>query len=142
VKCDHTGVLDVGPITLDSHLSGNWTADVKLKPTGARIDGTSRDDDVVTFSYSATDQGLATTDNAGKVVVPPNNRYWTIYTGQPDYNPAFSYQVTINRNADISDAAPPNDGWIGPWVQASGNGPITLVVPRPGEPGVTIINPQ
>jgi hypothetical protein len=142
VKCDHTGVLSVGPITIDGHLVGNWTADVKLKPTGTRLDGTSRDDDVVTFSYSATDQGIPTTDSTGKVVAPANNRYWLIYTGQPDYKPTFSYQVTINRNADIGDAAPPNDGWIGPWVQASGNGPLQVLAPRVGQPGVTVINPQ
>jgi hypothetical protein len=128
VKADHTGTLNVGPILLGGHLSGNWTVDVALKPTGTRLDGTSRDGDVVTFSYSATDQTTP--------------RYWTIYTGQPGYAPDFSYQVTVNRNADIGDAAPPNDGWTGPWVETAGNGPHTLLVPRVGEPGVTVINPN
>jgi hypothetical protein len=127
VKCDHTGTLNVGPILLGGHLSGNWTVDVALKPTGTRVDGTSREGDVVTFSYAAADQATP--------------RYWTIYTGQPDYAPAFSYQVTVNRNADIGDAAPPNDGWTGPWVKTAGNGPHTVLVPRVGEPGVTVINP-
>jgi hypothetical protein len=128
VKCDHTGTLNVGPILVGGHLTGNWTVEAALKPTGTRLDGTSRDGDVVTFLYTATDQ-----------LTP---RYWTIYTGQPDYTPDFSYQLTINRNADIGDAPPPNDGWQGPWVDASGNGPLTLLVPRLGEPGVTEINPN
>ncbi|MFI6155495.1 hypothetical protein ACIBCA_22740 [Kitasatospora sp. NPDC051170] len=128
VKCDHTGVLTVGPISLGGHLGGNWTAELALKPEGARLDGTSRESDVVSFTFSATDQAQP--------------RYWTIYTGQPDYQPKFSYQVTILRNADIGDTAPPNDGWTGPWITAtSGNGPLVAIPPHPGEPGVTVINP-
>ena len=129
VKCDHVGVLNVGPIALGGHLSGNWTADVALKPHGTRLDGSSREDDVVTFSFTAEDQHTA--------------RYWTVYTGQPDYQPQFSYQVTVYRNADIGDAAPPNDGWTGPWIQAtSGNGAFTALPPRVGDPGVTETNPR
>lgn len=127
VKCDHTGTLNVGPIYLGIHLTGNWTVDLVLKPKGTRLDGTSRDDDAVTFMYSAADQAT--------------QRYWTIYTGQPDYAPEFSYQVTVNRNATLDDPTPANDGWTGPWVELAGNGPHTLIVPRVGEPGVTAINP-
>ncbi|MFI9562641.1 hypothetical protein [Streptomyces rishiriensis] len=127
VRCDHVGVLSVGPIMLGGHLAGNWTADVAFRPHGNRVDGTSREDDVVTFAFTAEDQHTP--------------RYWTIYTGQADYMPAFSYQVTINRNADIGDDAPPNDGWAGPWIDHAGNGPVTLLPPRVNEPGVTVLNP-
>lgn len=128
VKCDHVGVLNVGPIALGGHLSGNWTAEIALKPHGTRLDGTSRENDVVNFSFTADDQHTP--------------RYWTVYTGQPDYAPQFSYQVTVHRNADIGDPAPPDDGWTGPWIQAtSGNGAFTALPPRLGEPGVTEINP-
>jgi hypothetical protein len=128
IKVDHVGTMNLGPILIDGHLSGNWTLDLALKPRGNRLDGTSREGDVVTFNYSATDQ-----------LTP---RYWTIYTGQRDYTPDFQYQVTVNRNADIGDAAPPNDGWVGPWTQASASGAFSARVPRVGQDGVVEINPQ
>ena len=62
-------------------------------------------------------------------------RFWMVFTGNPDYIPKYKYQVRVMVKGSIFTKG---KEWIGPWQDASGNGPIMLSVPTPEDAGVTM----
>jgi hypothetical protein len=57
-----------------------------------------------------------------------------IFTGDPEFLPFYRYQVEVTVKGTLFE---PGRAWKGPWVAAAGNGPVTLTIPRPSDPGVT-----
>jgi hypothetical protein len=62
-------------------------------------------------------------------------RFWMVYTGDPDFLPKYKYQVRVLVKGSIFTRG---KEWIGPWQDASGNGPIMLTVPTPEDEGVVM----
>jgi hypothetical protein len=118
VRVDNVGALNVGPIFLNVQLeTAAQMIEVTFQADGQTDDGNPRVP--VRFQWQFADQDQP--------------RYWMIYTGQPDYLPKFKYQVHVIVKGSIFTKGME---WLGPWVDASGNGPITLTVPTPTDPGV------
>lgn len=57
-------------------------------------------------------------------------RYWEIFTGQPDFQTQYQYQVRVVVKGSIFTKGME---WTGPWVDVNGNGPIMVSVPTPDE---------
>jgi len=56
-----------------------------------------------------------------------------IFTGQPGFVPSFKYQVRVIVKGSIFTKGME---WTGPWQTGSANGPLTISVPTPEDPGV------
>jgi len=120
VRVDHAGTLNVGPIHLGIVLEkDNDVVEVSFQSYGKTADGNDRP--VTKFDFSKDDQH--------------NDRYWAIYTGQLDYQPKYHYQVHVIREGTLDEDG---DEWIGPWVDAEGNGPLHVHVPKKTDAGVTL----
>jgi hypothetical protein len=122
VRVDNVGALNVGPIFLGVDLeTPKQIVEVTFKALGKSIDGNERAP--VKFSWGLNDQAEA--------------RYWMIFTGQPDFVPKYQYQVRVLVKGSIMTHGME---WIGPWIEASGNGPLMVRVATPEDPGVTVIS--
>lgn len=120
VRADHAGTLNVGPIHLGIVLAkDNDVVEVAFQSYGKTLDG--KDRPVTKFEFGKDDQH--------------NDRYWAIYTGQLDYQPRFHYQAHVIREGTLDEDG---DEWIGPWVDAEGNGPLHVHVPKKTDVGVTL----
>ena len=119
VRLEDAGLLDVGPIGLNIALLDNTQqVDIEFKALGRTSAGQERP--VTRFTWKFDDQDTP--------------RIWKRFTGQPGYIPAFQYRVTcIVKGSFFSKGMT----WSGPWVDANGNGPITINVPGPDDEGVT-----
>lgn len=118
IRVDNVGGINCGPIFLGADLENDkQIVEVSFQADGKTEDG--KDRAPVTFSWRFGDQA--------------EPRYWMVYTGDPDYLPKFKYQVRVLVKGSIFTKG---QEWIGPWQQASGNGPIMLTVPTPQDEGV------
>lgn len=118
IRVDNVGGINCGPIFLGVDLENEkQIVEVSFQAEGKTEDGKERPP--VTFSWRFGDQ------------IEP--RYWMVYTGDPDYLPKFKYQVRVLVKGSIFTKG---QEWIGPWQEASGNGPIMLTVPTPQDQGV------
>jgi hypothetical protein len=116
VRVDHVGTLNVGPIHLGRRLTADTDiVEVTFQAAGKRLDGSVRPP--TKFEFRNADQDT--------------DRYWAIYTGQPDFLPDYEYQVRVIREGTLNADG---DEWLGATVKASGNGPLTARVPRKDDP--------
>jgi hypothetical protein len=121
VRVDNVGALNVGPVFLGVVLEGpKQFVEVTFQAAGKTLDGHDRAP--VKFSFNATDQD--------------EPRYWMTFTGQPDFLPKYSYQVRVVVKGSIMTHG---QEWIGPWVEASGNGPLLVRVPTAEDEGVKVV---
>ena len=115
VRADSAGKLDVGPIGLGALLDGPaQTVEVEFQADGKDADGNDRP--VTRFSFNSLDQD--------------HERYWTIFTGQPDFRPSYKYRVHVVVKGSLFTKGME---WWGDWQPTSGNGPLMLVVPTADE---------
>jgi hypothetical protein len=120
VRANIAGVLSVGPIRLNKHLTdANQMVEVTFQAMGQDDNGNDRPPS--TFLWTQADQ---TTD-----------RWFMVYTGQPKFFPRYQYQV----HAFVQGGLLTDSGleWTGPWVQVVGNGPCIVKVPAPNSKGTT-----
>jgi hypothetical protein len=118
IRVDNVGAINLGPVFLNVDLENDkQIIEVTFQPEGKTLDGHARPP--VKFSWKNVDQ--------------TEPRYWMMFTGDPDYLPKFKYQVRVLVKGSIFTKG---KEWIGPWQEASGNGPIMLSVPTPEDPGV------
>lgn len=118
VRVDNVGGINCGPIFLNVDLeTEKQIVEVTFQADGKTADGNPRPP--VKFSWNFNDQR--------------EPRYWMVYTGDPAYLPKFKYQVHVLVKGSIFTRG---QEWTGPWVDASGNGPIMLSVPTPQDEGV------
>jgi hypothetical protein len=115
VRADSAGKVQVGPISLGAVLDdAKQTVEVTFEATDDRGQPTGREP--VRFSWVFDDQ--------------TKPRYWSIYSGDPDVRPYYRYRVRVVVKGSLLTKGME---WEGPWVQSSGNGPITVTVPTPEE---------
>jgi hypothetical protein len=118
VRADSAGRFAVGPITLGAVLDdARQTVEVAMEPTNDQGDSLGRE--TVRFSWKFSDQDQP--------------RFWSIYTGDPTLRPFFRYKVSVVIKGSLFSKG---QAWEGPWVEANGNGPITISVPLPDGEGV------
>ena len=121
VRADSAGRLAVGPITLGVVLQDNTqTVEVTLEPTDGANPPNPIGRDPVRFIWNFADQD--------------KDRVWLLFTGDPEFQPFFRYKVRVIVKGTLFE---PGKEWSGDWVVGGGNGPITISIPRPGDPGVT-----
>ncbi|MGZ4785829.1 MAG: hypothetical protein ACXV5S_09160, partial [Acidimicrobiales bacterium] len=119
VRVDNVGALSVGPIFLNVDLeTTKQMVEVQFKALGQDLDGNERAP--IRFEWSFTDQ--------------TEPRFWMLFTGNPAFVPKFQYQVHVLVKGSIFTKG---QEWLGPWVDASGSGPLMISVPTPTDPGVT-----
>ncbi|MCX4243080.1 hypothetical protein [Paraliomyxa miuraensis] len=119
VRVDNVGAINCGPIFLNTDLENDkQIVEVTFQAEGKTLEG--RDRAPVRFSWRFADQN--------------EPRYWMVFTGDPDHLPKFKYQVRVLVKGGIFTKG---KEWIGPWQEASGNGPLMVSVPTPEEQGVT-----
>jgi hypothetical protein len=122
VRVDNVGALNVGPMFLGVDLEGpKQVIEVTFQAEGKTTAGLERP--AVKFRWTAADQAEA--------------RYWMIFTGQPDFVPKYKYQVRVIVKGSIMTHGME---WIGPWVEAGGNGPLMVRVPTTEDQGVTVVS--
>jgi len=118
VRADSAGRIAIGPITLGVVLDdARQSVEVSLEPTDGR--GQSLGREAVKFQWSFSDQDQA--------------RFWSVYSGDPALLPFYRYKVMVTVKGSLFSKG---QSWEGPWVQANGNGPVTILVPTPSDPGV------
>lgn len=118
VRADSAGRISVGPISLGSVLDdARQTIEVTFEATDAA--GASVGREPVKFQWSFSDQDQP--------------RLWSVYTGDPQARPFYRYQVHVVIKGSLSAKG---QQWTGPWVNASGNGPLVVTVPMSDDPGV------
>lgn len=115
VRADNAGKLAVGPINLGALLEGPaQTVEVEFQSHGQTADGNDRP--ITRFIFNSLDQD--------------RERYWTIFTGQPEYLPSYRYRVHVIVKGSIMTHGLE---WWGGWQESSGNGPVMVVVPTSDE---------
>jgi hypothetical protein len=115
VRADSTGKLDIGPIGISALLDGQaQTVEVEFQAHGKNDDGNDRP--VTRFRFSAADQD--------------KERYWTIFTGQKVFVPAFRYRTHVIVKGSLFTHGME---WWGDWQESAGNGPFTASVPTSDE---------
>jgi hypothetical protein len=119
VRADSAGRLAVGPIGIAVVLTDSTQMiEAVLEPTDDQGNPIGRPQ--VRFRWEYKDY--------------ERDRIWMVYTGDPAFRPFFRYQVEVTVKGTLFE---PGRSWKGLWVAAAGNGPVTLGVPRPSDPGVT-----
>jgi hypothetical protein len=119
VRADSAGRLAVGPIELGVVLTDRTQmVEAILEPTDDQGNPIGRPQVRFRWEYSDYDR----------------DRIWMIFTGDPEFLPFYRYQVEVTVKGTLFE---PGRAWKGPWVAAAGNGPVTLTIPRPSDPGVT-----
>lgn len=119
VRADSAGKLELGPIALNVTLADGQIVEVEFQADGRTDDGNPRS--VTRFSWDSTNQ--------------TELRYWEIFTGQPAFVPNFKYRVHVLVKGTIFNKG---QEWYGPWIDAGGNGPFMVSVPRPTDGGVVV----
>jgi len=120
VRADQVGRLDVGPLALGAMLSSNAeVVEVEFRAKGKRADGTDRMQTSTRMRWSFADQD--------------EPRLWRIFTGQPDFVPAYQYRVHVTVKGTLTTKG---QAWSGPWVEGGGNGALMVDVPGPDDAGV------
>jgi hypothetical protein len=118
VRVDNVGSINCGPILLNADLENDkQIVEVTFQAEGTTLEGHARPP--VKFSWKFGDQ--------------TEPRYWMVFTGDPDFVPKFKYQVRVLVKGSIFTKG---KEWVGPWQEASGNGPLMLTVPTPEDVGV------
>jgi hypothetical protein len=118
VRADSAGRLAVGPMSLGAVLDdARQTVEVTFDPTDENRQSLGREQVRMVWAYGDQDQP----------------RFWSIYTGDPTFRPFFRYQVHVVVKGSLFAKG---QAWLGPWVDANGNGPITIAVPTPDSEGV------
>lgn len=118
IRADSAGRLAVGPISLGAILDDvRQTVSVTMEPTDDQ--GASLGREPVRLMWLFADQDQP--------------RFWSIYTGDPAFRPFFRYKVNVVIKGSLFAKG---QAWEGPWVEANGNGPITISVPAPDGEGV------
>lgn len=120
VRADSAGRLSVGPIDLGVILQDNTqTVEVTFEPTDNENPPRPIGREPVRFVWNHDDQDV--------------DRTWILFTGDPDFIPAYRYKVRVIVKGTIFE---PGREWTGPWVAANGSGPVTIKIPVPGQEGV------
>jgi hypothetical protein len=115
VRVDNVGMLNVGPISLGVELeNASQTVEVTMQALGQTAEGHDRPP--VKFQWQFADQDQP--------------RFFMIFTGQPDFVPAFRYKVRVVVKGSLFSKG---QEWEGDWVQTSGNGPLVCTVPTQDE---------
>jgi hypothetical protein len=115
VRADSVGKLEVGPISLNVNLEGPaQEVEVAFQALGNTDDGQERP--ITKFLWKSSDQD--------------NDRYWEIFTGQPDFVPKYRYQVHVVVKGGLFTKG---QEWYGSWVDVAGNGPLVVSVPTADE---------
>jgi hypothetical protein len=116
VRANIAGVLTVGPIRLNKHLTdANQMVEVTFQALGQDDNGYDRTP--TSFLWTYADQ--------------MTDRWFMVYTGQPSFHPSFQYQVHAYVEGSLL-----SDGgmdWVGPWMTVHGNGPCIVKVPPPAK---------
>ena len=116
VRADSAGRLAVGPIELGVVLTDNTQ---KVEAVFEAVDpdtGQPVGKPQVRFSWDFDDLD--------------QDRMWMVFTGDPEFRPFYRYKVMVTVKGTLFE---PGRQWEGDWVQASGNGPLVVEVPRPDE---------
>lgn len=120
VRADSAGRLSVGPLELGVVLTDNTQM---VEAVFEAVDADTREPiglDPVRFRWSYDDYDT--------------DRIWTVFTGDPAFQPFYRYKVNVTVKGTLFE---PGRTWgHAEWVQASGNGPLVVAVPRPDSPGV------
>ncbi|WP_125775230.1 hypothetical protein [Antribacter gilvus] len=119
VRADSAGRLSVGPIELGVVLTDNTQ---KVEAIFEAVDDATGEPAGLGQVRFGWDQSDYDTD-----------RIWTAFTGDPAFRPFYRYKVQVTVKGTLFE---PGRSWEGPWVRASGNGPLVVEVPRPDAPGV------
>lgn len=118
VRADSAGKLEIGPITIDTVLEdAKQIIEIEFKVHGKSLEGAERQ--IVRFSWNHADQD--------------NSRYYEIFTGDPNFVPAYAYRATCTVKGTFTTRGM---SWVGPWVEGASNGPLMVRVPMPDDPGV------
>lgn len=118
VRADSAGKLDVGPVSLGVELeTSKQRVEVTFEPTDDK--GQSLNREPVKFQWGHDDQN--------------QSRYWSVFTGDPSFRPFYRYKVRVIIKGSLTSKG---EEWEGPWVEANGNGPLTVRVPMADDPGV------
>jgi hypothetical protein len=118
VRADSVGKLDVGPISLNVSLETSaQMVEVEFQCHGQTDAGNDRT--ITKFIWHFNDQD--------------RDRYWTIFTGQKDFQPSFRYRCHVVVKGSILTKGLE---WTGPWTEGAGNGPLVISVPTPEDAGV------
>jgi hypothetical protein len=119
VRADSVGLLEVGPISLGVALdSATQVVEVEFQATGKTLNGEDRP--VVRFTWKFSDQ--------------EDPRRWKIFTGDSKFVPQFKYRVRVVVKGSLFTKGME---WTTGWMEGGGNGPLTVSVPTPDDPGVT-----
>jgi hypothetical protein len=119
VRADSAGRLAVGPIGLGVVLTdATQTVEVAMEATDDQGNPLGRPQ--VRFRWEFDDYD--------------KDRLWMVFTGDPEFRPFYRYKVQVTVKGTLFEAG---RAWEGPWVVASGNGPVTISVPKPNDPNVT-----
>jgi hypothetical protein len=114
VRADSAGKLAAGPIDLNVVLeNARQLVEVELQ---------ALDDDLSPIAPSER--------FVWKFEDQETDRFWIVFTGNPDYRPTFRYRVHVIVKGGIFSAG---QEWYGPWVESASNGPLTISVPTPDE---------
>ena len=119
VRADRTGVMILDPISLNVELDDKTIIEVSFQSKQKTEDGQDRP--ITRFSWKKEDVD--------------QKRLWKIFTGDPNFKPAFRYQVHVIVKGSIFSHGVE---WTGPWVESSGNGGFVVSVPTMDDPGVVV----
>lgn len=120
VRADSAGQLAVGPIELGVVLGDNTQmVEAVFEPVDSSGAPIGRPQVRFRWEYDDYDE----------------DRIWTVYTGDPEFRPFYRYKVFVTVKGTLFEAG---RAWEGPWVRASGNGPLVVDVPRPDGEGVVV----
>ena len=118
VRADSAGRLAVGPIELGVVLTDNTQViEVTMEPTDDQGEPIGRQPVRFRWSFDDLDK----------------DRLWMLFTGDPEFRSFFRYKVDVTVKGTLFE---PGRAWTGPWVAASGNGPMTVTIPLPTDPAV------
>ncbi|MCA9266204.1 MAG: hypothetical protein KDA60_20230 [Planctomycetales bacterium] len=118
VRADSAGRVAVGPITLGAELENSkQSVEVTFDLTDRR--GSSLGREAVKFSWQFDDQNQP--------------RFWSVFTGDPQILAFYRYKVRVIVKGSIFSRG---QEWEGDWVATSANGPLTVSIPLPDDPGV------
>lgn len=121
VRADTAGTLALGPMRLFPPMTdATMFVEVEFQITG---EPALPPRSAVRYEFTLAD---ATTP-----------RFLTVYTGRPDWNPGFTYQVrTLRGGSDDIEA----EEWLGPVVEVKGGGELLIRRPAKTGTGVTVIS--